>query len=205
MRRASLFAAIGVALCFAGGAGSASAPSLQLVPCPNSIESGGTIFPNLNVDCGTLAVPENRSNANSRMIRVGVAIVHAPSGHPRSDPIVWMNGGPSIGSIQDFAWYYFYGDLDGNFVPSPWVQDRDLIVIDQRGEGVSTPYLSDPRLGCPEFNKADYESFYANPYIGAGDEQRYTDAVRACRDRLVAAGVDLSAYNSAEIAADLEA
>jgi pimeloyl-ACP methyl ester carboxylesterase len=202
MRRAILAAAVGAALSFAGGAGSASAPSLELRACPTNQFSGfdgGAIFPSdLRVDCGTLAVPENRSKPQSRTIRIGVAIVHAPNGNPRPDPIVFMNGGPSIGSIQEFAMFYYFGGWD-------YLRDRDVIILDTRGEGVSQPYLADPRLGCPEEDVADEETFFAKPYIGSGFGPRFDQAIRDCRARLVSEGVDLSGYTAAEESADLEA
>ena len=77
--------------------------------------------------------------------------------------------------------------------------DRDVILVDRRGEGSSVP-----RLTCPELNGADAESFYAQPLIGTGDLQRYSAAIRACRDRGPRPGVDLSGYNIEEVVADFE-
>ena len=150
------------------------------------------------MDCATLAVPENRAHPNGRTIRFGVAIVHAPSGHPTPDPIVFMAGGPSVGAIQQFAMDYYFADAS-------YVQDRDVILVDTRGEGLAVPYLSDPRLGCPEFDQADHDTFYSSPYPGSNFGPIYDAAIRACHDRLVGSGIDLSAYNAAETAADLEA
>ena len=197
-------AVVAAALCLAGGAGSAGPAALQLRDCPQPPFSGfpdQSLFPpEFDVDCATLSVPENRSAKKTRTIKIGVAIVHAQSGHPRSDPIVFMNGGPSVGTIQDFAYYYFF--LNGT---PAFLQDRDLILVDTRGEGYSTPYLADPRLGCPELDQADFDTFYAKPFIGSDNQATIDDALRACRARLIGAGVDISAYNAAEEAADLDA
>jgi pimeloyl-ACP methyl ester carboxylesterase len=184
--------AIGIAFVFtlalAGVASSAPQAGFQAGPCPDAI------FPStLTVDCGTLAVPENRSDPHSRTIRFAAAIVHAPTAHPKADPIVFLDGGPSFGAINAFA-------MGTYFAGASYVQDRDVILVDTRGEGTSQP-----RLGCPELDQADYETFFAKPYIGSGFGPRFDDALRACRARLVGSGIDLSAYNSAETAADLEA
>src|SRR4051794_22200133 len=185
MRRAFLLAALGVALFCAGGAGSASGPSFVLGPCPVVIKAPG------KVDCGTLRVPENRTKPGSRMITIQAAIVHATSPRPKADPIVYQNGGHSFPTGVPWAMEVF----DGTNFPS----DRDVILVDQRGEGSSVP-----RLQCENLNQTDVESFYAQPYIGSGDGPRYAAAVGACRDHFVSQGVDLSGYNSAEVSADFE-
>jgi pimeloyl-ACP methyl ester carboxylesterase len=94
--------------------------------------------------------------------------------------------------------FYYFGGW-------AYLQDRDVIIVDQRGEGVSQPYLADPRLGCPELGDADIETFFNPPFIGANYGPRFDQAIRDCRARLVASGVDLRGYNAAEIAGDLEA
>jgi pimeloyl-ACP methyl ester carboxylesterase len=186
MRRAIGLAAVAGALFLAGGAGSASGPSFVLGPCPVEFDTAHT------VDCGTLRVPENRTNPNSRLITVAAAIVHATAKHPKADPIIYQNGGPSFPTLVPWAMEVF----DGTTFPD----DRDVILMDLRGEGSSVP-----RLSCPELNDADRQDFYAKPYIGANPVPRYSAAIRACYDRWTASGADLSGYNSAENVADMEA
>ena len=82
MRRLACFAALGIGLSFAGGAGGASAPSpFQSDKCPFQF------FTHQKVDCGTLTVPENRTRPNSRTITLQVAIVRASSNAKKADPI----------------------------------------------------------------------------------------------------------------------
>jgi pimeloyl-ACP methyl ester carboxylesterase len=81
---------------------------------------------------------------------------------------------------------------------TPFTRDRDFIIFEQRG----TRY-ADPNLQCPEVNDA----------LHSAREQNLTDkkarafevrAAKACRNRLVKQGVDLSQYDSAASAADME-
>ena len=75
--------------------------------------------------------------------------------------------------------------------------DREVIFVDQRGT-----YHSDPFLACPEYDKYLDDSLslhFSDPATGKLDEA----SVRECRDRLAQSGVDFSAYNSAENAADI--
>jgi pimeloyl-ACP methyl ester carboxylesterase len=167
---------------------SGSPPVFQSAPCPPD-----TFPPSVRVDCGFVAVPENRARPSGRTITVAAAVMHAPSPHPRADPIVFLDGGPSFGAISSFAVDFYFGD-------APYAQDRDVVLVDTRGTG-----LSQPRLGCPEFDRAVESTFYSKPFVGSSAVEDFTNATRACRDRLAAAGIDLAAYNTAESAADLEA
>ncbi len=134
-----------------------------------------------NVECGILSVPENRTKADSPMIELAVAIIRADN--PLPDPVIYLEGGPGGSAVLGLA-----NDPEG------WLEydfGRDLILFDQRGTGLSVPSLN-----CPELEDIDFDSGSVNP------EQ---DAAIACRDRLLSEGVDLTAYNTAENAADVDA
>jgi pimeloyl-ACP methyl ester carboxylesterase len=124
---------------------------------------------------------------------VAAAVVHAPSSHPAPDPIVFLDGGPSFGAIAPFALDYYFADAS-------YAADHDLILVDTRGTGLSVP-----RLGCPELDRARVAAFYAGRFINSRALPIMQRALQRCRDRLTSAGVDVSAYDSAEGAADLEA
>jgi pimeloyl-ACP methyl ester carboxylesterase len=167
---------------------SGSPPVFQSAPCPPDI-----FPPSVRVDCGFVTVPENRTRPTGRMVTVAAAVIHAPSPHPKDDPIVFLDGGPSFGAISSFA-------VDDYFGGAAYTGDRDVVLVDTRGTG-----LSQPRLGCPEFDRASESAFYSGPFVGSSNVAEFTRAIRACRDRLTTAGIDLAAYNTAESAADLEA
>ncbi len=158
------------------------------MPCPD-----GVFPPTADVDCGYVTVPERRRFPNGKTIQVAAAIVHAAAVNPKPDPIVFIDGGPSFGAISSFA-------LDSYFADADYIQDRDLILVDTRGTG-----LSQPRLGCPELDQASQASFYSSPYVDSsfGPEMRH--AVQDCHDRLSADGIHLAAYNSGKSARDLDA
>ncbi len=129
-----------------------------------------------DVECGYLTVPENRAQADSPAIELAVAIVAASEGADYP-PVIYLAGGPGGSGLDDFA-----ADPEG--WDYPFTRNRDLILLDQRGTGYSIPTLD-----CPEFNTADENE---NP-----DE--------LCYDRLVDEGIDLSAYNTVQNAADVAA
>ncbi|MGW7357282.1 alpha/beta fold hydrolase [Streptomyces sp. NPDC054802] len=131
-------------------------------------------------------MPESRAHQGGRTVKLAVAIIPAASKTPADDPVVFMTGGPGGDAIGDIP---FLIDAGVN-------QDRDLIVMAQRGA-----LHSQPNLACPEIDR-----FYADAvglrYDAPSTGRLLVRATTECRDRLTADGVDLSAYNTTENAAD---
>jgi pimeloyl-ACP methyl ester carboxylesterase len=75
--------------------------------------------------------------------------------------------------------------------------DRDTVVMEQRGGGDSQA-----NFDCPEVTDVYYTVLNQD---SSSKEvlQKYLQAYRACHDRLVNSGVNLSAYTTAAIAADI--
>jgi pimeloyl-ACP methyl ester carboxylesterase len=142
--------------------------------------------------CGYLIVPENRAKPHGRMVRLAVAIFKSPIQPAAPDPVVFLNGGPGAPTIRAL------GGLSEASLPV-LVGDRDLILVDQRGTG-----LSQPSLACPEVNAATLHAL--NPQLNPQRAATLAlQAVHACHDRLVRSGVDLHAYTTLTDAADIAA
>src|SRR4029079_19330341 len=117
-----------------------------------------------------------------------VAVLPALSADPAADPIVFNQGGPGFGSIDTYLSLLMKSPLRGR---------RDLVLYDQRGTG-----FSQPALACPEV--IDYGIANLDKVVTAEESNAgYNAAALQCRDRLVQAGVNLSAYNTQESAGDL--
>jgi pimeloyl-ACP methyl ester carboxylesterase len=139
-------------------------------------------------ECGYLVVRENRTIKNSKTIRLPVAILKSDAENPKKDPVLRMLGGPGASSLK----------LISGRNSSPWLRNRDMIILEQRG----TQYAQ-PALDCPEVKEAKIAG--VKQRLSEADAgKRELEAVKLCRDRLAASGIDLSAYNSAESAADIE-
>lgn len=180
----ALLAAPVFALSDASAAESTATPRFEPAACP---AVGGEPIRGLETArCGYLIVPENRTKPGSRTIRLAVAIVPAASGKAQPDPIVFMAGGPGEAAILDTPF----------LIAAGFNRDRDLIIMSQRGT-----LFDDPDLNCPEL-----DTFYARQvslvYGAASTGAEQAAAGKACRDRLAAEGIDLSAYNTTENAAD---
>lgn len=147
---------------------------------------------NTEVDCGWLYVPENRRDpSNTTQIRLAVAIMRASDDDKEDDPIIYLEGGPGGQSLESAR--YSYG---GSF--SRYGNNRDFIMFDQRGVG-----LSEPTLECTETDAVEYKEVTEGNTV-AEREQAEAAALAVCRNRLTKEGIDVSAYNSYENAADVE-
>lgn len=93
---------IGVVLASAPSCGDSHGPTQP--PAPPTFDSAAcpTVSPPAlqNARCGFLVVPENRTKANRRTIRLAVAIVPSVSRTPAPDPVVYLSGGPGGSAIR---------------------------------------------------------------------------------------------------------
>jgi pimeloyl-ACP methyl ester carboxylesterase len=157
-------------------------PSFKAAPCPPDVLPQIADFRS----CGYVTVLEDRSKPEGPTVRLFVTRVEPPSGHPRPDPMLRLG--------HDLAWQPDYGGI----APLADRVNREVVILDERGVGHSEPSLS-----CPEVDTLRSSALG----VSTGNPRllpTLLDAVRACRGRLVRAGVELSAYNLAEMAADVE-
>jgi len=135
--------------------------------------------------CYFLEVPEHRDVAGSRTIKLWVAVVTPANAPSDALPLIFLPGGPG-GDTSSMA-----RDPSTTWPGSP----RPVVYLDERGMG-----RSEPDMSCPEVVKPLDAS---HPWT----ERRDATAAQlvACRERVVAAGVDLDGYNTREVAADVVA
>ena len=145
----------------------------------------------VRVTCGYAILPENRTSNNGRTVRLAVAVFHSQSSNPKPDPVMFLQGGPGGEAVS----------LSANAYPilvEPFLAERDYVTYDQRGTG-----LSEPALVCDELEKANRQDVYGT-IGGSSRELVYQNAFFSCAGLLQSQGIDLSAYNTVENAADLK-
>lgn len=142
------------------------------------------------IECGILKVPEDRGQEDGPMIELHFAILRSSFEDTAPDPIIALSGGPGANALDMMD--YWLG------IFNTALAFRDVIVLDQRGVG-----YSQPSLNCPEL-EAPYYANFAQNLSTVEQDQRFTQALKSCRERLVQEGVNLSAYNSAASAADVD-
>ncbi|GAB5491913.1 MAG: hypothetical protein Phog2KO_21280 [Phototrophicaceae bacterium] len=165
-------------------------PEFEQAPCPVNIPFGfveGT--DPLGIECGFVAVPEFHANPDGNQIRVAVAIIHSISPAPASDPLIMEQGGPGGSTLDLFV------QLAPLF--QTILAERDIVLVEQRG----TKH-SEPALMCPELTELAIE-FLDDDLPNDEILTLQLDAYDACFNRLTDEGVNLSAYNSVENAADI--
>jgi len=143
---------------------------------------------------GYLLVPENRNHPeDSKIIKLAVALLKSTSENPRKDPVLFTTGGPGVLSTVRAANYF-------HKVPfiTEIMKDRDFILFEQRGAKYSIPNL----LG-PEIDEV-FLSSIGTHVNGEPDKKGLLQAAQNLKSRLEKTGIDLTAYNSTESAADIE-
>ncbi|HZS91618.1 MAG TPA: alpha/beta hydrolase [Chloroflexota bacterium] len=172
------------------GAAPPATPRFEAAACHFKLGSG--IVAGRDVRCGYLVVPENRAVHNGRTVRLAVAIFKSPSPHPAPDPFVFLQGGPGGSLVGDFG-----SAITAKNRTTDYPANRDVILLDQRGTGLSLPSLA-----CKETTALDYRLLDENV-----SRQRQADlwvqATRQCYARLVASGIDLNAYTTQADADDV--
>jgi pimeloyl-ACP methyl ester carboxylesterase len=155
----------------------AKAGDLILEGCDYGTEDGS-----YEADCGTLVVPENRADPQSRLIALPVTRIRARSGNP-VEPIFRLQGGPGVTNMEFSQ-------------ASRFAEDRDVVLVGYRGMDGSSV------LDCPEVESALKRS---TDFLGSKSFRERADAFRACANRLSDQGVDLAGYSLPQRVDDLEA
>lgn len=153
-------------------------------PCPFDEPRGEEVV------CGFVIVPEDHNNPDGPTIKLSLAIIKDESDDHLSDPLILLAGGPGENVMESGAaiWQML----------EPVLGNRDLIIFDQRGAG-----LSEPSLECPEV----VDNFFDNlnePDVNVSSQEGF-EALKDCHDRLVSEGYNLSVFNTLQNAADVEA
>ncbi len=169
------------------------AARFELAACPFDLPAGQV--EGETVECGYVVVPEDRADPDSPTIRLAVATFHHPDGDPESDPVLYLEGGPGMSALEFLS-------LTFTELSKPaFAANRDLVVFDQRGVG-----LSEPALDCPELLELGRELLDWEVDGETITEEEAIDLVLqttiACGETL-ARVADLSAYNTAANAADV--
>lgn len=135
---------------------------------------------------GRLRVPEVRGKAGSREIEIAFLRLKTGSSAPKA-PVIYLAGGPGSSGIA--------GGLKRLSRFRRWTQDRDVILLDQRGVNHSRPNLTHPfGIDLPLDEPGTREDFIA----------AHRDSAAQAIDFWTARGVDPTGYTTAESADDVD-
>ncbi len=170
-----------------------SAPQTPTLSVPDGAQAGDLVdlepctFTGLDgeyaADCGTLVVPENRSDPDTRLIALPVTRLKAASNTP-AEPVFWLDGGPGHENIMGYP-------LDG------LTGNHDFVMVGYRGvEGQVV-------LECPEVSQAIRKA--PGTVLSPASLAAYTAGAAQCAERLESEGIDLAGYTLTETVDDVEA
>lgn len=149
--------------------------SFTLKECTLTSPSGNQV----DAKCGTFTVLEDRANPDGRQIDLNIAVIPAIKRDPQPDPLFMLAGGPGQSAIETFP----------AMIPLiyPIHEDRDIVLVDQRGTGKSNPLrcldpeededLNDEEVmaklqACPETLDADVRFYTTEIAMTDLDEVR---------------------------------
>ncbi|MEL6639057.1 MAG: alpha/beta fold hydrolase [Bacteroidota bacterium] len=136
---------------------------------------------------GYLEVLEDRERPQGRTIQLPVYYFKSRRTPAEPDPIIYTVGGPGASTMPSAPYMAYY----------PYLDDRDFILLEQRGTQYARPHLD-----CPEWAAAAAKIRQEQP-TPAEREALQLAAAAACKKRLLARDIDLDAYHTAATAADI--
>ena len=139
-----------------------------------------------DIQCGFLTVPEDHDKPMGKSISIAFAIFKSKNQRKESIPVIILTGGPGGRSLA---------------APGRWVNHEswivgDLIVVEQRGIGLSSP--------LPDISQTFIDIIAAD----ASSEEEKEITLKAMNDKveeIKSQGIDLSKYNSTQNAKDIGA
>jgi pimeloyl-ACP methyl ester carboxylesterase len=137
---------------------------------------------------GYLVVPERRFPAKTgRTIRLPFIVMKSRSASPRPDPVLFTAGGPGASTLIRLK----------ILRRTPLLDDRDVILLEQRGNRFAEPALMGPEI------ESALRSGWGTRLNGDPDPQAVTAALTAAARSLNERGIDLAGYTTKESAADI--
>ena len=131
MQRALLILSLLWLLTSSCGPRATSPDDSQRLPLTDCVLSSPGVQRQLDAQCGSLTVPENPADSQSRTIELNVAVIPAIKRSPEPDPLFVLAGGPGQ-AITEVA-----PALETTLFRVH--EQRDIVLVDQRGAGKSNP------------------------------------------------------------------
>lgn len=131
------------------------------------------------LQCGKLTVPENWTSPTDKTLDVNVIVVKSIATSSKADPLFLLMGGPGQAASELVSGLIrIFSDVH---------QSRDLVFIDQRGTGLSSPLMCDEENG--------------DIYKDLSSDFDHSD-IKKCLNNF---NVDLSQYNTNNAILDFDA
>ncbi|TVO65329.1 alpha/beta hydrolase [Spiribacter aquaticus] len=177
--------------------------ALEVVECPFTPPLGETptcLMAELPMDHGDVQA-DGSLPPQARTIGVHLTLLSNLSSSPDPDPVVFLSGGPGQAGSDAIAGFGGAVELRRN---------RGVILVDQRGTGLSEPALHCPEVSPPELDRNPFNDGADVDSAAESDRERDPDQAlverfTACHDQWVNEDVDLAQFDTRAAALDLRA
>jgi pimeloyl-ACP methyl ester carboxylesterase len=157
--------------------------------CPFILPDGLVLGENFKF--GYVTVPEFHEKPEGKTLQLAIAIFPSTNSEHLPDPIVMNTSGPGKSNMDNFV--PLISSLLGQYL----LPERDIIIVELRGLRYSKPFLQ-----CNELIEARKQMMDKNlSYEESMSVQ--LKALTATKERFEKEGVNLSAFNNKETAADI--
>lgn len=167
----------------------AELPRLEKVPC------WFTVTEPMRVRCARMHVAQVRGTSPAREIDFPVVIFESTAKERKSDAVL-IPGGGGPGNAMGLT----QNRIEGLWRMHDWIlaSGRDAVLMDPRGVG-----LARPTLACREFT-AIVPQLWSRHNTAVEELALTLQALQACKTRLQGEGIDLNAYHTDAMVADIE-
>jgi len=140
------------------------------------------------ISCGVLSVPENHNNPKGKQIYLAYLIIKSRTAINKEYPLIYLTGGPGGKALTK--------SRIESFMRSPFRDNRDIILFDQRGVGYSSALLN-----------MDNEIFQilAKDLSSTEELNEMLKLVTSTKQKIEINGTELSNYNTYQNAKDVGA
>ena len=139
-----------------------------------------------SINCGTIEVPENHDDAQSKKIQIAYLVLKAKDASSQAYPMIYFSGGPggrmlSANSIK-------------GWMQHPVRAKRDIIIFDQRGIGYSS--------AIPNMHK-DLFDVMARDATESEEQKWTTEVIKDYKQKCKSQNINLEYYNTFQNAKDV--
>jgi len=166
--------------------------AIQTLTCQNQSDPNPSdcsflyfLEPSDQVLCGTLEVPENHNQAGNKKIDISYVVLKATNGD--SDyPLIYLSGGPGGSTLSEGRINFW--------MQNPIRNERDIILLDQRGIGHSS--------ALPNIHEELYSIFAKDAEIEK-EQKLMNELISNYKRKCKAEDIELEHYNSFQNAHDI--
>ncbi len=138
--------------------------------------------------CGYVTLPQDYDDPGNSNVQIYFTLIQSRGASPQPDPLVYLVGGPGSSGSQLLQTSF-------NKYLRAFASDRDIIVIDQRGTGLSNPplYCREVLFRLDEILQSHYADY----------AELVLEILTDCHQRLSDKGVRFDTFHSGNIARDI--